>query len=234
MIAAFTEHYTYWAEQIKATIKGAGTDEKNLIPLILLQSDQDTEAIKTVYQTMYKKTMTEDVSDDISNSKDWARLLRAWMAGQNTNVIDPQVGADELNKAAKGAGTDEDVFIRIMCTTRPDCYRQIAAAYATKYGKPLEKTIKKEFSGKSEWAFLMAHHYLMSPAEGVSFALYSSMKGIGTNETMLTNATVLFCDYFKGQAIKQGYAPFGDLAKDLKGDLSGKVEKAFLALWGLQ
>ena len=56
---------------------------------------------------------------------------------------------------------------------------------------------------------------------------------IGTNETMLTNCTILFCDYFKGEAIKKGYEPFGDVAKDIKGDLSGKVEKCVLALWGL-
>lgn len=232
-MAAFQDHYEFWASQINEAVKGCGTDEKNLIPLVILQSDQDTEAIKIAYQKLFNKSMVDAISNDISRSADWARLLRAWIAGQNTNVIDPVAGADQLYTAAKGAGTDEDVFIRVMCTTRPDCYRQISAAFESKYKKSLEKCIKQEFSGKSETTFLMAHHYLLNPAQGVAFALKQSMKGLGTNETMLTNCTILFCDYFKGEAIKKGYEPFGDVAKDIKGDLSGKVEKCVLALWGL-
>lgn len=145
--------------------------------------------------------MAEAISKDISNNADWARLLRAWIAGQNTNEIDPAQGAEQLYNAAKGAGTDEDVFIRIMCTTKPDCYRAIAAAFENKYKKSLEKCIKQEFVGKSETTFLMAHYYLMNPAQAVAFALKQSMKGLGTNETLLTNCTILFCDYFKGDAI---------------------------------
>lgn len=120
-----------------------------------------------------------------------------------------------------------------MCTTRPDCYRAIAAAYAAKYKQSLADLIKKEFAGKSEWTFLLAHYYLMDPSVAVAFVLNSAVKGAGTNEEMLQNATVLFCDYFKGQMITNGYAPFGDLKKDLKRDLTGKVEDAYLAIWGL-
>ena len=53
----------------------------------------------------------------------------------------------------------------------------------------------------------------------------------GRTLSHLVNA-VLFCDYFKGQTIKQGYGSFGDLAKDIKKDLTGKREKAYLAIWG--
>ena len=35
-MAAFQDHYEYWATQINEAIKGVGTDEKNLIPLIIL------------------------------------------------------------------------------------------------------------------------------------------------------------------------------------------------------
>lgn len=232
MVGLFQDHYEFWAREIKEAIKGAGTDEKKLIPLILLQSDADTPAVRAQYQKLYGKEMVVDVSNDIGN-QDWARLIKAWLAGQNTGVVAPEHGADQLRAAAKGAGTDEDVFIRIMCTTRPDCYRQIAAAYAAKYKQSLAELIKKEFTGKSEWAFLLAHYYLMNPAEAVAFVINSAVKGLGTNEEMLQNTTVLFCDYFKGQTIKTGYAPFGDITKDLKRDLTGKVEDAYLAVWGL-
>ena len=50
---------------------------------------------------------------------------------------------------------------------------------------------------------------------------------------MLVNVTLLFSDFFKGSTITAAYAPFGDMKKDLKSDLSGKYEDAVLAMWGL-
>jgi len=232
MVGMFQPHYEFWATEIREAVKGAGTEEKKLIPLIIMQSDQDTQALNEAYQRMYQKPMRDAVSNDIGGQAPWCRLLKAWLAGNNTAVIDPSAGAEQLHTAAKGAGTDEDVFIRIMCTTRPECYRQIDAVYAQKFGKTLAQTIKAEFCGKSEFSFLLAHYYLLNPAQACGYLLHEALHGAGTDEDLLKNVTVIFCDYFKGQTIKQGYGSFGDLAKDIKKDLTGKREKAYLAIWG--
>ena len=42
---AFTDRYVYWAQHIDDAIRGAGTDEKRLIQLILLLSDQDNKIV---------------------------------------------------------------------------------------------------------------------------------------------------------------------------------------------
>lgn len=175
--------------------------------------------------------MLKKISEDISNT-DWGRLLKAWISGNNTAVIDAMKGADELFTAAKGT-TDEDAFIRIMCNYTPDCYRQIVAAYQQKYGTTLRETIKKAFSMKSQFAFLLAHDYLIDPLNAVAFCIYYSMKGLGTDDKMLINITLLFSDYMKGQIIVQAYQVFGDITKDVKGDLSGKYEDAVLHMWQL-
>ena len=73
----------------------------------------------------------------------------------------------------------------------------------------------------------------MNPTQAVAFCVHKAVHGAGTDDRMLINATLLFCDYFKGQVIMQAYAPFGDMKKDLKKDLSGKYEDAVLAMWGL-
>ena len=45
--------------------------------------------------------------------------------------------------------------------------------------------------------------------------------------------TVLFSDRINGELLKRVYLPFGDVVKDTKRDLTGKFEKAILAMWGL-
>lgn len=87
---------------------------------------------------------------------------------------------------------------------------------------------------RSEFAFLLAHDYLMDPAGACAFLINKAVKGLGTDDESLINVTILYSDYFKGDAIKRAYSQFGDVTKALKSDLSGKYETAVLGLWGLQ
>jgi len=176
--------------------------------------------------------MFHSIQSDISNN-DWGRLLKAWMQGNNASVMAPEAAADALYKAAKGAGTDEDVFISIMCNMTHENYRAVDQVYLMKYKKPLRKVITEEFVAKSEFAFLLTHDYLLSPVHAIASFINKAVAGAGTDDVMLINLTVLFADYFKGQAIKDAYKQFGDITKDLKRDLSGKYEDAILAMWGL-
>lgn len=93
--------------------------------------------------------------------------------------------------------------------------------------------IEKEMTGKNEFAYLLINDYLMNPAVAVASLINKSVKGAGTDEQMLNNITVLFSDYFRGNMIKEAYKQYGDVAKDLKGDLTGKYENAVLGMWGL-
>jgi len=182
---------------------------------------------------MFNRDMFKDIQNDISNN-DWGRLLKGWLRGQNTIQVDPNQGADELWRAAKGAGTDEDVFIRIFCNTAPQNFQQIASVFGSKYGKTLREIVKREFTGRSEYAFLLAHDFLMNPASGAAMIINKALKGAGTDDESLINVTVLDSDFFRGQAIINAYAPYGDVRKAIKRDLTGKYETAVLSAWGLE
>ena len=67
----------------------------------------------------------------------------------------------------------------------------------------------------------------------VAFCVHFAVKGLGTDDQMLINVTLLFSDFFKGQTIAQAYSIFGDMKKDLKKDLTGDYEDAILSMWGL-
>ena len=141
--------------------------------------------------------MFKAIAADIPNN-DWGRLLRGWIMGQNRAVMDPMQAADQLINAAKGNGTDEDVFIRIFCNVSPENFRQIAQVFQQKQGKSLREILKKEFTARSEFAFLLAHDYLMNPMTAVAFCVHFAVHGLGSDDKMLINATLLFCDFFKG------------------------------------
>ena len=74
----------------------------------------------------------------------------------------------------------------------------------------------------------------MDPAVAVASLINKAVKGLGTDDESLINVTVLYSDYFKGDAIRRAYTEYGDVEKALKRDLTGKYEKAVLGMWGLQ
>ena len=69
-------------------------------------------------------------------------------------------------------------------------------------------------------------------AQGIAMVLKEAFRGAGTDDDALLCATALHSDALRGDAIRRAYAPFGDLAKDIKGDTSGNFEKLLLAMWG--
>ncbi|CAL6094980.1 Annexin_9 [Hexamita inflata] len=229
---AFEERYTFWAEQVHEAIKGAVKNEKNLIQLVLLMNDYDIQQVSLAYNTLFRRDLHEQICDEISNIE-WAKLLKAWLRRDNNIIYDPNTAADELFQAAKGAGKDEGVFIRILSTSNPENFQQICEYYQSKYGHTIYQSIEKEFTGLSEFAFLLAHEFLTNPAEAVAFVLNQSMKGTGTNDTILIAVTLLYSELYKGETIKRAYIRFGDIKKDFKKDLTGKYEDTVLGLWGL-
>ena len=64
---AFMDRYVYWAQHIDQSIRGAGTDEKRLIQLVLLLNDEDTKIVSQVYRQMYNRDMFQAINNDISN-----------------------------------------------------------------------------------------------------------------------------------------------------------------------
>ena len=94
-------------------------------------------------------------------------------------------------------GTDEQVFLEILCTTTSEEYSQIILCFKDSYGKELREVIRKEFSGKSEYAYLIAHDYLVDPALAIAGVLYNSFKGVGTRDRSVVKMTVLFRDRYR-------------------------------------
>ena len=134
------------AQALRKALKGAGTDEDTIIKIIANRNNTQRQQLKQYYQQKFNKDLVFDLKSDLSGKFEDAVVAL---------FDDPYVyDAKTLNKAMKGAGTDEDTCIEILCT-RPNWYiKNIITAYTNLFGKDLIKDVKSDFSGNLEKLFV--------------------------------------------------------------------------------
>ena len=61
-------------------------------------------------------------------------------------------------------------------------------------------------------------------------------KGLGTDDSMMIDVTILYSDYFKGDLIKKPYEElkYGNVEEMFKKELSGNYMKCVQAMWGVE
>ncbi|KAI9531736.1 hypothetical protein NQZ68_038472 [Dissostichus eleginoides] len=79
----------YDASELKASMKGLGTDEETLIEMVCSRNNEELLEIKRVYREMFKKELDKEVAGDTSG--DFAKLLLALVQTKRdepSNVVD--------------------------------------------------------------------------------------------------------------------------------------------------
>lgn len=141
-------------------------------------------------------------------------------------MVTPQI--EGLYKAMKGFGTNEKQLTNILSKADAIQINVIREQYQHRYHTDLVKHLESETSGDFEAALV---HVARGPLLGDCHALKAAMKGVGTNEDVLTdilssrsNADI--------NAIKTEYRRiFGTtLEADLRSDLSANTQDMFLMI----
>lgn len=222
-------------------LKGAGTKESALNDVLLGRSNADMRAIKAEYQRIYRRSLEADVKGDLSMKTEtlFVMVLAANRAEDSAPVIPQQIDADvtELHRATVGVklGADQVTVCQIFSSRSDGQLRAISHAYQQKYREPLDKIIKKEFSGHMEDALLRMLHVGEDRAMADAQALEDSMKGVGTKDRLLLNRLVRIhwnkdhMGQVKG-AYKHRFKR--DLVTRVKGEVSGDFERVLLAVMG--
>ncbi|CAF2904300.1 unnamed protein product [Rotaria sp. Silwood2] len=135
---------------------------------------------------------------------------------------------DNLRKAMKGLGTDEDMLIHILGNRSNDQRLQIRDKYKTMFGRDLTDDIKGDTSGNF---CKVLKNLLYSPVEYDCHELRRAIRGAGTDEEALIEILASRSNK-RIKAINENYQSLFNrtLEKDIVGDTSGYLKKILVIL----
>jgi len=136
--------------------------------------------------------------------------------------------AEQLRKAMKGFGCNNNAVIQVLCQRTNSQRQQIALAFKVMYGKDLLKDLKDELHGDFE-ELIMA--LMEPPARYDAAQLRKAMQGLGTKESVLIE---IMCSRTNAQiaelrlVYRQMYG--ADLERELIGETSGHFKRLLISM----
>jgi annexin A7/11 len=217
---------------------GLGTKEKMLTEAIMGKTNQQINAMKSLYHNKYRESLENAVRSDLSmkTEKLFLMVLSASKMDEHVPINPAAVSNDVrlLYGATQGRlGTDE-LAVCSMFTRSSDAHlRAVAHEYKRQYNQDVPKMIKKEFSGHMEGALLFIIEGAIDKPARDATLLEDSMKGLGTQDELLISRLIrAHWDKAHFLRVKQAYhSIYGrDLTSRVRGDTSGDYGRLMVAL----
>lgn len=224
-------------ELIRGATKGAGTDEKCLVDVLLTIEAHEVREIRQLYHQLYNDSLGDVVRKDCGNKYMWAKLVNAVATGdripRETHELEEDLVLVRKAIETKGVKKDEvSTWIRIFATyTRAD-FRQLHRMYAARYnGESLRAGVEDEFQGLDEYAFKLAHDFLYDPCCAAAFSMNVAFAGSGNDSDRLNRISAMHFRECKG--CKYYYKKVYGQAFDERctAELKGVYGEAIKLLW---
>uniref|UniRef100_A0A8C5BQB8 Annexin n=1 Tax=Gadus morhua TaxID=8049 RepID=A0A8C5BQB8_GADMO len=135
------------AEFLNKAMKGIGTDEDAVLMLLTARSNGQRQEIKEAYKKSYKKDLVSHLKSELDG------LFESLIVALMTPPI--LYDASLLNKALKGAGTNDEVLIEVLASRSPERLKEVIKTYKKEFGGKLEKDIMSDTSGHYEKLLLV-------------------------------------------------------------------------------
>ena len=208
-----------------------------LIEVICPRSNQEITDIIAAYKSEFKRDLEKDVMSETSGH--FRRLLVSCLQAarpEGPEVDQAKVAAEakQLYEAGEAKwGTDESEFNRIISSRS---FAQLIATFE-EYTKVSQRTIrnsiKREFSGDVERAFMAVAWCIENRPQYFADRLYRSMIGAGTDDDTLIRLVVSRAEFDMVEIKKCFLEMFGkSLAKMIEGDCSGDYKRGLIAIVG--
>ncbi len=127
------------ADTLRKAMKGAGCDEKAIKDVCIHRTNAQRLEIVKAYKASYGRDLISDLKSELHGKFEDAMIAL---------FTDPiEYDADELRKAMKGLGTNEDTLIEIIASRPAPILNQIKLKFNEKYKRDLEADVKSETSG---------------------------------------------------------------------------------------
>lgn len=178
------------ARLIHKSVAGWGTNEDLLTEICCTRTNTELKRMKQAYYELYETEVLQDVMDDTSG--DYGRLLTRVLQANRDETGPEEVSqelaaeqAAQLVAAGEGkAGTDEDVFLDIICKASPAQCAAISAAHEEATGHSLKDAISDEMDMWGEGDLKNALKMLIFDRIHVfAHLLHKAFKGLGTDES---------------------------------------------------
>eukprot|EP01139_Manchomonas_bermudensis_P011185 Amastigsp_a342308_26.p2 type:complete len:373 gc:universal Amastigsp_a342308_26:1214-96(-) len=178
------------AAQLRAALKGIGSDESVLVDVIVARDTDHLELVKAEYKKTYGKELLKAVQGDVSGH--FGAMLTGLLSIPRRDPApalaesEIAVNVDRLYRATQGAGTRDADCVEVFSRYTPLQLGAIDVAYRAAHGVALVNLVEKELSGSAEEACMAA----INPIVYASRQLQRSMKGAGTKEALLVRMLV--------------------------------------------
>ena len=235
VLALFTDPIEYDADELRAAMKGLGTNEDTLIEIICSRPPHVLKAVIAKFKEKYNRDLETDVKKETSGTL--RKLLIALLqCSRSTNKTPNQAQCAQIAQEIYGAGekklgTDESIFNKYFCTLSPHELAAVSREYHKLTGHTILQAIDKEFSGDSKKTLRTIVYATLSPSEYFATRVNYAVKGLGTKDHILIRVLVTRSEIDMPQ-IKQYYKQlFGkDMVTDVKNDISGDYQRLMVGL----
>ena len=135
------------ADECRKAMKGLGTDEATLIRALTKVSPLEVPAIKETFRQRHGRELENDVRKEVSGYFELCLL----------SILRGPLQHDVwcLDKALKGAGTNEDLLNEVLIGRSNADVQAIKQAYYHTYHRNLEHDVRDDLSAKTERLFSM-------------------------------------------------------------------------------
>ncbi|MCL7029390.1 hypothetical protein MKW94_016458 [Papaver nudicaule] len=212
-------------------------DLQCITEVICSRTPTQIQTFKHIYYSRYFIQLEQDVEKYTTG--DHKKLLLAYLSvpryeGPEVDRMMAEQDATALYRAGeKKIGTDEKTFIHILSGRSRAHLAAVSHAYRSMYKKSLVKAIKSETSGKFLSGLLAIVRCAENPGKFFAKELYKSMKGLGTNEAILTRIVVTRAEidmyYIKAEYQKKYRKTLADA---IHSETSGNYRTFLLSLVG--
>ena len=127
------------ADALRKAMKGIGCDKKAITDICSHRTNAQRLEIVKAYKASYGRDLIADLKSELHGKYEDSIIAL---------FTDPiEYDADELRKAMKGMGTNEDTLIEIIASRPAPILAQVKAKFNEKYKRDLEADVKSETSG---------------------------------------------------------------------------------------
>ena len=182
----------------------------------------------------YNRTTGGDLKADITKAFSGAvgnNILNLWstkrVQNSNPNKKDCENYANTLiNTKYKDWVENEEIFKEIFIERSPEELILIARYYLKNKGKNLIDEIEKEFNGKNQMLLKEILYNNIMPHEIFADKIKKAVKGLGTDEEMLSRALVSRCELDMGSMRDMYQTKYKiTMKEDIVDDTSGSYQK---------